>query len=95
MAEMPEGKAAHLSAEKVARLAEFVEAHRAIHARRLAEYEAQSAVGEPDDPYRAATLDFGIRYERAVLEWFDALPGALRQARPSAARGGRGGGRGG
>ncbi|HET6381620.1 MAG TPA: PadR family transcriptional regulator [candidate division Zixibacteria bacterium] len=78
-----------------ARLAEFVESHRAIHARRLAGYQTQAAAGDPDDPYRSATLDFGIRYERAVLQWFDALPAALRRGARSAGRGGPGGGRGG
>jgi DNA-binding PadR family transcriptional regulator len=54
------------------RLAAFVTAHRTVHAKRLAEYEGRRAAGVPD-PYGAATLDFGIRYERAVLDWFDAL----------------------
>jgi DNA-binding PadR family transcriptional regulator len=60
------------------RLAAFVRNHRAIHARRLAEYEAQAAPAEAGaeerDAYREATLAFGLAYERAVLEWFDALP---------------------
>lgn len=62
------------------RLAEFVERHRAIHARRLAEYEEQASgpSPEPEDPYRRATLSFGIEYERAVLAWFDALPPEVR-----------------
>jgi DNA-binding PadR family transcriptional regulator len=54
------------------RLAEFVAAHRATHTERLAAYERERAAGIPD-PYGAATLDFGIRYERAVLDWFDAV----------------------
>jgi DNA-binding PadR family transcriptional regulator len=57
----------HLPAE---RLREIVAAHRTAHAERLAGYERQQ---HPDDPFRAATLDFGLRYERAVLDWFDAL----------------------
>lgn len=58
------------------RLVAFVRSHRAVHAQRLAAYEGQqSAVGnEGSDPYREATLAFGIAYERAVVEWFDALP---------------------
>lgn len=32
---------------------------------------------ENEDPYAVATLDFGVRYERAVLDWFDNLPPAL------------------
>jgi DNA-binding PadR family transcriptional regulator len=30
--------------------------------------------GEGLDAYAGATLDFGVRYERAVLDWFDHLP---------------------
>lgn len=64
------------------RLAAFVRDHRAVHADRLAAYEAQAA-GQPDpaadgdDPYRQATLAFGMAYERAVLAWFDALPSRI------------------
>jgi DNA-binding PadR family transcriptional regulator len=54
------------------RLTGFVARHRGVHAERLAEYERERDAGVPD-PYGAATLDFGIRYERAVLDWFDAL----------------------
>lgn len=69
----------HLSPE---RLAEFAASHRREHERRLAEYEEFQAAAlarersgeEPRDPYGQATLDFGVRYERAVLEWFAALP---------------------
>ncbi len=53
------------------RLARWLARHRSIHAERLARYESGPP---PSDRYAAATLDFGIRYERAVLEWFDALP---------------------
>jgi DNA-binding PadR family transcriptional regulator len=49
--------------------------HRDLHARRLAEYEA---LGHLDDPYAQATLDFGLRYERAVRDWFEALPETVR-----------------
>jgi DNA-binding PadR family transcriptional regulator len=64
-------------------LAAHVAAHRRIHADRLAEYEAQRAAAEAAprrhrDPYALASLDFGLRYERAVLEWFDALPKEIR-----------------
>ncbi len=62
------------------RLAAFVSAHRRVHAGRLQRYrEAEAAVGAggDGDPFAAATLDFGIRYERAVLEWFDHLPDQL------------------
>jgi DNA-binding PadR family transcriptional regulator len=55
-------------------LATFVAAHRVVHAARLAGYrELREALGD-DDPYAVATLDFGIRYEQAVLDWFDHLP---------------------
>jgi DNA-binding PadR family transcriptional regulator len=70
----------HLEPE---RLAAFVHAHRADHARRLARYEAmqRAADGAPadrGDPYALATLHFGIAYERAALAWFDQLPAAIR-----------------
>lgn len=59
------------------RLAEFLEGHRALHAARLAAYEEQlsaaRAAMEKADPYSLATLDFGLTYERAVLDWFDRL----------------------
>ncbi|PWU60883.1 PadR family transcriptional regulator [Micromonospora globispora] len=64
------------------RLAAFLAAHRATHAERLAGYE-QAAAALPEDadaidPYSVATLRFGLAYERAVLDWFDALPAELR-----------------
>ncbi|MFE3178121.1 PadR family transcriptional regulator [Amycolatopsis sp. NPDC059090] len=61
------------------RLAEIIAEHRKIHADRLAEYErSRAAVPEEErDPYAMATRDFGIRYERAVLEWFAALPDVI------------------
>ena len=30
------------------------------------------------DPFRAATLAFGVAYERAVMDWFEGLPEAIR-----------------
>jgi len=60
-----------------ATLARFVKTHRQRHTERLADYEAARAAAEAAadaDRFALATLDFGIRYERAVLEWFDALP---------------------
>jgi DNA-binding PadR family transcriptional regulator len=49
--------------------------HRSAHQERLAGYLAQrDALGED----AAIVLDFGIRYEEAVLGWFDALPERLR-----------------
>ena len=65
------------------RLAAVVATHRATHAARLAGYEeidaaAREAGAADHDPYALATLSFGIHYERAVLAWFDELPGAIR-----------------
>jgi DNA-binding PadR family transcriptional regulator len=57
------------------RLAEFVAEHRTLHRERLAGYRSLRAEGgENFDAFAAATLDFGIRYEAAVLDWFDHLP---------------------
>jgi DNA-binding PadR family transcriptional regulator len=59
-----------------AELREFIEQHRAIHAARLAEYrqiETQARAAGADDR-DLVTLDFGLRYEGAVLDWFDHLP---------------------
>jgi DNA-binding PadR family transcriptional regulator len=65
----------HLSPERLAR---FVATHRQVHAARLEGYEQlRDSAGDNLDPYALATLDFGIRYERAVLEWFEHLPPAL------------------
>lgn len=63
------------------RLQSFLAQHRMIHADRLAAYERQRREMPEgyadDDPYTVATLEFGLRYERAVLDWFDNLPPAL------------------
>lgn len=58
------------------RLAEFVRQHRAAHAELPAGYDVAlaEAVRAGADPTDLVTLDFGIRYERAVLDWFDHLP---------------------
>jgi DNA-binding PadR family transcriptional regulator len=72
----------HLEAH---RLAEFVHHHRAAHARKLAEYELlhQAALGSGHhDPYAMATLEFGLAYERAALQWFDHLPPDIRGSGP-------------
>lgn len=64
-------------------LARFLASHRALHAERLAAYRRQRDAMPADlaktDPYAVSTLDFGIRYETAVLDWFDNLPGELRR----------------
>ncbi|HET6633400.1 MAG TPA: PadR family transcriptional regulator [Streptomyces sp.] len=57
------------------RRAAILASHRAAHEERLAAYqEAQRNLSAGADAYAAATLDFGIRYERAVLDWFAHLP---------------------
>ena len=62
----------HVPAE---RMTEFVAAHRAAHAERLASYEQTHAdlVAGGGDPYARATLEFGLVYEKSVLTWFDGL----------------------
>jgi DNA-binding PadR family transcriptional regulator len=63
-----------------ARLAELVAGQREVHAERLARYrEYRAALAQLDDVpvARLATLEFGLRHEEAVLDWFDALPGLL------------------
>ena len=66
------------------RLSEYVAAHRAVHAERLAGYERTRdelpADAADADPYGVATLQFGLAYERAVLDWFDGLPPRIAQA---------------
>jgi len=47
----------------------------AAHAERLRVYEAYA--GMPMDPHVRATLELGLRYERAALDfWREAIPGA-------------------
>jgi DNA-binding PadR family transcriptional regulator len=73
--------ARHLTA---AELREFLAQHRAIHAARLQEYRQTEsdarASGASDRDL--VTLDFGIRYEGAVLDWFDDLPSPEELRRP-------------
>ena len=65
------------------RLAASVRRHRDEHARRLAAYQrARPGLDAAADPYAAATLDFGLAYERAVLGWFDRLPEEIRGGEP-------------
>jgi DNA-binding PadR family transcriptional regulator len=74
--------AEHLDRE---RLDAIVTARRAVHEDRLRRFEQRraelDAVGDAhvDDSTaaRIATLEFGLRHERAVLEWFAALSGIL------------------
>lgn len=64
--------ARHLPPE---RLAEFLATHRAIHQVRWDAYreEDEQARAAGANSLDLATLDFGLRYERAVLDWFDGL----------------------
>lgn len=68
------------------RLHAAIRAHRALHAARLAKYEAQRAGADvwcADNPYGLATLEFGLAYERAALGWFDALPPEISGSVPA------------
>lgn len=64
--------ARHLPPE---RLAAFIASHRELHQGRWDAYRDQElqarAAGARD--VDLVTLDFGLRYERAVLDWFDGL----------------------
>ncbi|WP_431968604.1 PadR family transcriptional regulator [Nocardia sp. bgisy134] len=62
----------HLDAEHLDRI---IAANREVHQRRLDHYLKEE--GAPRRPHQRATLEFGIGYERAVLAWFDRLPGLL------------------
>ncbi|MGN2637540.1 PadR family transcriptional regulator [Nocardia takedensis] len=62
----------HLDPEHLARI---IDANRDIHQRRLDGYLSEDCDGLR--PHQRATLDFGIGYERAVLDWFDRLPSLL------------------
>jgi DNA-binding PadR family transcriptional regulator len=67
------------------RLTEMVATQRAVHAQRLADYrrmreeidEVIDEVIDGADRFRLATLEFGLRYESTVLDWFDQLPEML------------------
>lgn len=62
-------------------MASFIARHKLAHSERLRIYEQQRsevpAGYDEVDPYALATLDFGIAYEGAVLQWFDQLPAGL------------------
>ncbi|WP_280211317.1 PadR family transcriptional regulator [Nocardia cyriacigeorgica] len=63
-----------------AHLDEIIAAGRDVHQRRLDGYLREDCAGMR--PHQRATLEFGIAYERAVLEWFDRLPALLGRDRP-------------
>jgi len=73
----------HLAPET---LVGFVAAHRTEHERRLEAYRAAAPETRATGGVHAeAVLAFGIRYEEAVLAWFDGLPpelGGAAQPRP-------------
>ncbi len=61
------------------RMAAILARQRAVHRARLADYEeTRRTLPAERDGFAQATLDFGIRHERAVLDWFDHLPPAAR-----------------
>jgi DNA-binding PadR family transcriptional regulator len=66
---------------RAGRLEEFLAQHRAAHESRLAQYEQRQtearAAGARTDPFALATLEFGLGYERAVLDWLGRLPAIL------------------
>jgi Virulence activator alpha C-term len=66
------------------RLATFLRQHQEAHAELLRTYESQlrelGAEGSETDPFARATLEFGIAYERAVLDWFAASAPAITAA---------------
>ncbi|MEU0544766.1 PadR family transcriptional regulator [Nocardia sp. NPDC005978] len=61
------------------RLDRIIAANRTVHEQRLTGY-LSGHDEQRISPFERATLDFGIRYERAVLEWFDRLPELLDPA---------------
>ena len=69
--------AQHLPAE---RLAAVIAERRSVHEQRADRYraarQAMDAAGEASSA-RRATLEFGLRHEQAVLDWFDVLPDLL------------------
>ncbi len=58
----------------------IIKANRNIHQDRLDRYLDEDAGALA--PHQRATLEFGISYERAVLEWFDQLPAVFAEQPP-------------
>jgi DNA-binding PadR family transcriptional regulator len=53
----------------------LIDAARAEHEAKLAEYRASAAtLKKGDDPFAAAAADFAVAYERAFLKALDSLP---------------------
>ncbi len=65
--------AQHLHPDQIT---EFLSRHRAVHAARLQAYQDERAAAQAAGATARdlITLDFGVRYETAVLDWFDHLP---------------------
>ena len=49
----------------------FLEHSRTEHAQRLALYDSITTADQPDDSGRQAVVQFGIAYERALVDWLD------------------------
>jgi hypothetical protein len=49
----------------------FLEHSRAEHAERLALYDSITTADQPDDDGRRAVVQFGVAYERAIVDWLD------------------------
>ena len=59
------------------RLTEILDDARRAHATRLKVYEGLLPHVETSSAYQAATLKFGIAYQRAMLDWIDGVASAL------------------
>jgi len=70
------------------RLARFVDSQCRIRQERLAQYrKAQdSPRWASEHPRRRAVLQFGIRYEEAILRWLEEIEGTTKRKRPSRTR---------
>ena len=64
------------------RLAAILEHQRTRHSERLRSYEQRQSAIPPAyreaNPAAVATLDLGIAYERAFINWLDQLPASIR-----------------
>jgi hypothetical protein len=69
-------------------VAEFLTRHRTVHAARLKAYQDERTAAETAGatPRDLITLDFGLRYETAVLDWFSNLPDDLTHPTADLAR---------
>jgi DNA-binding PadR family transcriptional regulator len=57
------------------RLAEYITTHRSIHVARLKQYEDWLPI--TSDTFQRATLELGIKYEQAILEWLNDLENTI------------------